>query len=120
MIFIALYVDICLCIRDKYATASLEKEFVNTGFQVKPPEELNDYLSCNISINKEEGSAILHPGHLIKKFNKIYGEQVKGLTTYNMPGTSSVGIVRPTDKKKLVLRKSINSNGLASVFYCTS
>ena len=38
--------------------ANLEKEFVNSGFQVKPPEELNDYLSCNININKEKRSAI--------------------------------------------------------------
>ena len=38
MIFIALYVDDCLCIGDKYAISSLEKEFVNAGFQVKPPE----------------------------------------------------------------------------------
>ena len=45
MIFIALYVDDCLCIGDKDAIASLEKEFVNAGFQVKPPEELNNYLS---------------------------------------------------------------------------
>ena len=52
MIFIALYVDDCLCIGDKDAIAILEKEFVNADFQVKPPGELNDYLGCNININK--------------------------------------------------------------------
>ena len=67
MIFIALYVDDCLCIGDKDAIASLEKELVHAGSQVKPPEELNYYLNWNININKEEGSAILYQGHLIKK-----------------------------------------------------
>ena len=38
MIFIALYVDDFLWIGDKDAIVSLEKEFVNVGFQVKPPE----------------------------------------------------------------------------------
>ena len=52
MIFIALYVDNFLCIGYKDAITTLEKEFVNAGFQVKPPEELNDYLSCNVNINK--------------------------------------------------------------------
>ena len=74
VIFIALYVDDFLCIGDKYAITSLDKKSVNAGFQVKPPEELNDYLSCNININKEEGSAIFHQGHLIKDLNKLYGE----------------------------------------------
>ena len=53
MICISLYVDDCLCIGDKDAIASLEKEFVNAGFQVNPPEELDGHLSYNININKE-------------------------------------------------------------------
>ena len=65
MIFIELYVDDCLCIGEKYAIASLKKEFVNAVFQVNPPAELNDYLSCNINLNKEESSEILHQGHLV-------------------------------------------------------
>ena len=47
----------------------------------------------------------MHQGCLIKNINKIYGEQVKGLTTYKMPGTPSVGLVRPTDKKKVVSKE---------------
>ena len=102
MIFIALYVDDFLCIGDKDAIASLEKELVNAGLQVKPPEELSNYLIWKININKEEGSAIFHQGRLIKNLNKLYGEQVKGLTTYKVPGTPTVGLVRPTDKNEVV------------------
>ena len=47
----------------------------------------------------------MHQGHLIKKLNKIYDEQVKGLTTYKMPGTPSVGLVRPTDKNEVVSKE---------------
>ena len=47
----------------------------------------------------------MHQGHLIKKLNKLYGEQVKGLTTYKMPGTPSVGLMRPTDKNEVVSKE---------------
>ena len=49
-----------------------------------------------------KGIAILNQGHLIKNLNKLYGEQDKGLTTYKMPGTPSVGLVRPTDNNEVV------------------
>ena len=35
----------------------------------------------------------------------LYGKQVKGLMTYKMPGTPSVGLVCPTDKKKVVSKE---------------
>ena len=47
----------------------------------------------------------MHQGHLIKNINKIYGEQVKGFTTYKMPDTTSVGLVHPTDKNKVVSKE---------------
>ena len=47
----------------------------------------------------------MHQGHLIKNLNNIYGEQVKVFKTYKMPGTPSVGLVRPTDKNKLVSKE---------------
>ena len=102
MLFIALYEDDSLFIRDKDEITILEKEFVYSGFQVKPPGELKKYLSCNINKNNEEGSENLHQGHFIKNINKVYGEQVKCLTTYKMPGTPSVGLVRPNDKNEMV------------------
>ena len=44
----------------------------------------------------------MHQGHLIKKLNKLYGEQDKGLTTYKMPGTPSVVLVHQTDNNEVV------------------
>ena len=46
-----------------------------------------------------------HQCHLIKKINTLYDEQVKGLTTYKMSGTPSVGLVRPTDKNEMVSKE---------------
>ena len=37
--------------------------------------------------------------------NNIYGKQVKGLRTYKIPGTQSVGLVRPTDKNEVVSKE---------------
>ena len=47
----------------------------------------------------------MHEGHIIKNINNIYGEQVKDFTTYKMPGTPSVGLVRPTDKNEVVSKE---------------
>ena len=87
MIFTALYVDDCLCIGDKDAIARLDKYVVNAGFQVKPPEELNDYLSCNINIDKEEhehyrtGVSILL--YLVKNTQPNIENTVRELTRLN-------------------------------------
>ena len=48
----------------------------------------------------------MHEGHIIKNINNIYGEQVKDFTTYKMPGTPSVGLVRPTDKNEVVYKEN--------------
>ena len=119
MIFISLYVDDWLCIGDKDTIVSLEKEFVNTGFQVKPSEELKNCLSWNININKEEGSAIFHQGHLIKKLNNLYGEQVKGLTTLKMSGTPIFVLVRITYKNGAVSKEEHEQyrNGVGMLLY---
>ena len=47
----------------------------------------------------------MNQGYLIKNIYKIYVEQVKGLTTYKMPVTPSVGLVRPTDKNEVVSKE---------------
>ena len=80
---------------------------------------MNNYLICNININKEEGSAILYLGYLIKKLNKLFGEQLKGLKTYKMPGTPSVGTVCPTDKNEVVSKEQHEKyrNGVGMLLY---
>ena len=41
----------------------------------------------------------------IKNLNEVYGEQVEVFTTYKMPVTPIVGLVRPTDKKEVVSKE---------------
>ena len=47
----------------------------------------------------------MHQGNLIKDINKIYGKQVKVLTTYNMNGTPSVGLVHPTGNNEVLYKE---------------
>ena len=58
----------------------------------------------------------MHQGHLI---NKLYGEPVKGLTTYKIPYTPSVGLVRPTDNNEVVSEEEHGQyrTGVGMLFY---
>ena len=66
---------------------------------------MNYYLIWKININKKEGSENFHQCHLVKNINKIYGKQVKGFKNYNMTGTPSVRLVRPTDNNTVVSKE---------------
>ena len=61
----------------------------------------------------------MRQGNLIKKINNIYGKPVKGLTTYKMPGTPSVGLVHPTDKNEVVYKEYHEQyrTGVGMLFY---
>ena len=61
----------------------------------------------------------MHQGYLFKNINKLYGKQVKGLRTYKIPGTPSVGLVRPTDKNEVVFNEEHEQyrNGVGMLLY---
>ena len=102
VIFIGLYVDDCLCIGDATAIEGLASELRSAGLQVKDPEELKDYLSCKIHYDEGKKSAVLIQEDLLRKMNKKFGDMVKNLTTYKMPGTPSVGLTCPEDKSWII------------------
>jgi len=60
-------------------------------------ESLTDYLSCEVIFNDEETKAWIGQPHMVKKLKKEFWEEVKGLKTYEIPGTPNQGLVRVKD-----------------------
>jgi len=57
-------------------------------------ESLTDYLSCEVIFNDDETKAWIGQPHMVKKLKKEFWEEVKGMKTYEIPGTPNQGLVR--------------------------
>jgi hypothetical protein len=78
VIYIAMYVDDCLCVgNDKAIRNAIVK--IGKHFKLKIKETLSDYLSCKILINKDRTNKMIWIGqpHMIKKIENTFGEMVK-------------------------------------------
>ena len=67
---------------------------------LKIQNNLKDYLSCNIKVNREKQQAILTQPHLLKNLEKKMGSVVKDMKSYLTPGTPGMTLVK-TDKKEV-------------------
>jgi hypothetical protein len=95
VVFIALYVDDCLCIGNDKAIKDLVHGMETQGFTMKIDEELTDYLSCQIVFSDDKQKLWIGQPHLIKNLEKKFTSKVKGLQRYRTPGTPGVGVTRP-------------------------
>ena len=97
IVFIALYVDDCLCIGDKAAIDEVVNKLKNFNLNLKIDQELKDYLSCEIHFASDRKSAILHQAHIIRSIRNEFEKEVRDLQEYKTPGTPGVGMVRDPD-----------------------
>ena len=95
VVFIALYVDDCLCIGHDDAIKNAIKGMESQGLTLKVDNELKDYLSCEIVFSEDNKEAWIGQPHLIKNLSNKFHKKVKSSQTYRTPGTPGVGIVRP-------------------------
>ena len=97
IIFIALYVDDCLCIGDKKAIKNLVDSLKNRELKLKVDDELRDYLSCEIHFSRDRKRVILHQEHIIRGIAREFEDEVKHLQNYRTPGTPGIGMIRDPD-----------------------
>ena len=97
IVFIALYVDDCLCIGTKAAIDDVIDKLQKFDLNLKIDRELKDYLSCEIHFASDRKSAVLHQGHIIKSIRNEFEREVKDLQEYRTPGTPGVGMIRDPD-----------------------
>jgi hypothetical protein len=81
--------------------------------------ELTDYLSCEIRINKKRNKGWIGQPHMIKKMEKVFGEEVSKLSKYKAPATPSFGLVQAkVEADKIPANKqSRYRTGVGMLFY---
>ena len=97
IIFIALYVDDCLCIGNEAAIKDMVHSLRNRDLKLTVDEKLRDCLSCEIHFSRDRKSVVLHQQHIINSIANEFGGEVQNLQTYRTPGTPGVGMVRDPD-----------------------
>jgi hypothetical protein len=101
IIFIALYVDDCLCVGHTTAIKDTIEQLKVNGLEVTVEDKLTDYLSCEINFSKNKKKAWLGQPHLLLNLEKKFGKTVEKLQVYQTPGTPGAGILRPeTEEEK--------------------
>jgi len=93
-VYIAIYVDDCLCCGEPEEIEVLIKELEKT-FELKIERKMTDYLSCKIEFSKNRDKIWIGQPHLIKKIEDKFGPLVKHLPKYKTPGSPHIGIKRP-------------------------
>ena len=86
IVYIAIWVDDSLLVGDKDAILEVVADLKKEGFNLKLEGTLEDYLSCEITFNKDESIAWVHQPHLITKIEKKFGSLIKGKQKYKTPG----------------------------------
>ena len=99
LVFMALYVDDCLVIGDSKAMNATINHMRAKGLSLKIEEELTDYLSCQIKLNRKEKKGWIGQPHLIRDLEERFGKMVNHLTAYKTPGTPGVGLERPKNQE---------------------
>ena len=96
------HVDDCLCCGTKKAISKTVEEIESHGLSVTVDKELKDYLSTEIKFSKDKKKAWIGQPHMVKKIQKVFGDEVEGLQKYKTPGTPGHGLIRPkTDNDKI-------------------
>ena len=97
-----IYVDDNLMVGDEAALQQAVKDIKKEGYTITVSEDLRDYLSCEIAFNKEETKAWLGQPHMVKRIEKEFGDEVKGLSKFKTAGTPGEGLVRMTDPEYML------------------
>ena len=96
-VFIAIWVDDSLLIGDDSAIEATIKDLRNAGFNLKIEGSLDDYLSCEISMNENNTKGWIHQPHLLKKLELKFGRDVEKLQDYTTPGTPGISTLRDAE-----------------------
>ena len=96
IVIVVSYVDDNACCGHKAAIEDMLKGLTEHGLTYTK-ESLTDYLSCEVVFNDDRTKAWLGQPHMIKKIEKVFGEEVQGLQMYSTPGTPGVGLTKPKD-----------------------
>ena len=87
------------------------------GFTLKVEGSLHDYLSCEITIDRENKMGWIHQPHLLDKMEKKFGAEIGHLQRYRTPGTPGQGILRDTNAKVDAEKHKMYRSGVGMLLY---
>jgi hypothetical protein len=117
--FIAIWVDDSLLVGDEKAITQTIKDLEAEGFTLKVENDLTDYLSCEIKLDRKKKRGWIHQPHLIKKLRDKFGTMVKDMPIYATPGSPHHVIVRKVEQKISEDEQSTYRSGVGMLLYLT-
>ena len=91
--FLAVWVDDSLLVGDSKAIDKAIQDLRDEDFVLKEDGSLDDYLSCEISMNEDKTVGWIHQLHLLTKIEKCFGKLVKGLQSYKTPSIPGRAVI---------------------------
>lgn len=117
VVFIAVWVDDSLLVGNQKAIDRTIQDLRREGFTLKVEGNLQDYLSCEITIDRDKKMGWIHQPHLLDKLEKQFGEEVKNMQRYRTPGTPGQGILRGTNAKVDQEKHKTYRSGVGMLLY---
>jgi hypothetical protein len=117
VVFIAIWVDDSLLVGNQKAIEETIRDLKREGFTLKVEGSLQDYLSCEITIDRENKMGWIHQPHLVDKLEKRFGNEIKHLQRYRTPGTPGQAILRDTDAKVDAEKHKTYRSGVGMLLY---
>merc|ERR1711884_427070 len=112
-----IYVDNCLLIGDKKAIKQAISDIKATSFKLKEDRSLEDYLSCEVTIDYQERKGWIHQPHLIKKIETNFRELVSKCQKYATPDTPRTVLVKAEETLVSKEEESIYRSGTGQLLY---
>ena len=117
VVFIAIWVDDSLLVGNERAIEETIRDLKREGFTLKVEGSLQDYLSCEITIDRENKMGWIHQPHLVDKLEKRFGNEIKHLQRYRTPGTPGQAILCDTDAKFDAEKHKTYRSGVGMLLY---
>ena len=94
VVFLAVWVDDSLLVGDSKAIDKAIQDLKDEGFTLKEDGSLDDYLSCEITMNEDMTVGWIHQPHLLTKMEKRFKELIKGLQSYKTPSAPGGAVIQ--------------------------
>jgi hypothetical protein len=117
VVYVGIWVDDSLIVGHTAAIEATVKDLQETGFKLKTDGTLEDYLSCNITFDKDKKNGWIHQPHLLQKIEKKFWPQVKKLKRYETPASTNVRILRNPDVKVELAQHKEYRSGVGMLLY---
>ena len=96
LVYMAIWVDDCLIVGTK-EDVDETIELFKQQFKTTEESTLNDYLSCEIILNKEKGTGWMGQPDMMKKLEEKFGEWTKDVRKARTPGPPNMKVNRPKE-----------------------